>query len=222
MHHPLLPTAEQIADHLSRRPKLPRRDAGEPIDPADHVGRDALERILTGLEPVYLEALDPAHRTMCMDAAAVPAEILPPEVDIYGRAARELGRVIFFAATLGGELDRRTDLMIRQGRHLDALVLDAMGSLGIEAYVEKLQEGAASSFTTELHLGWRLRRFSPGYGGWGLHHQPQLLSSLRAGAIGMTCTKGFQLCPRKSVTGLIAALPPQKPLSSIRRSLDSR
>jgi hypothetical protein len=43
-------------------------------------------------------------------------------------------------------------------------------------------------------------RLSPGYGGWGLEHQPALLARLHAGELEITLSPGFMMSPRKSIS----------------------
>ncbi len=49
-------------------------------------------------------------------------------------------------------------------------------------------------------------RFSPGYGDWDVHAQPDLLRLTQAETIGVSLTESFMLRPRKSVTAVIGLL----------------
>ena len=49
-------------------------------------------------------------------------------------------------------------------------------------------------------------RFSPGYGDWDVHAQPDLLRLTQAETIGISLTESFMLRPRKSVTAVIGLL----------------
>ena len=52
--------------------------------------------------------------------------------------------------------------------------------------------------------GFAMRwRFSPGYGDWDIHAQPELLRLTQAESIGISLTESLMLRPRKSVTAVI-------------------
>jgi len=100
--------------------------------------------------------------------------------------------------TVGDALEREVDRLNDGGDLLDALLLDAIGSAGAEAAADALDRVVCEEATRlGLHAG---RRFSPGYGRWGVEHQQQLLGHVPAADIGVTLTPGMMMIPRKSVS----------------------
>ena len=112
--------------------------------------------------------------------------------------------------TVGDALEREVDRLNAAGDLLDALLLDAIGSAGAEAAADTLDRIVCEGATERgLHAG---RRFSPGYGRWGVEHQQQLLGHLPTTDIGVTLTPGMMMIPRKSVSFAVRYLehPPRK------------
>ena len=118
-------------------------------------------------------------------------------------AARPRGTVrycdgeIYFAATLGAEVDR----LIMKYQAVDmgrAVIADAAASALIEQACDALQEEAGKNLCNMEITG----RVSPGYGDWPLADQRRLILLMDAERqIGLTLTEGGMLCPIKSVTG---------------------
>ena len=100
--------------------------------------------------------------------------------------------------TIGGELEAEGLSRSRSGAHLDALILDAVGSAAAEAAADALnanlcaEAGRAGLFASP--------RVSPGYGRWAITCQPKLLALLPARDLGISLTEGLMMVPRKSVS----------------------
>lgn len=117
------------------------------------------------------------------------------------RNLRSSQSVIFFAATVGIELDR---LISKYGvlSPATALLLEAIGNERIEAlcdlFCEKMRERKACD-------GAALRpRFSAGYGDLPLEYQKQIFELLDPPSrIGLTLNDSYVMSPSKSVTALI-------------------
>lgn len=138
----------------------------------------------------------------------VPVKILDDFVDLsvfsvssthLARNLQGCERAIIFAATLGmeNEQQRRRAAAVSP---TEALVLDAMGSAGIEQFCNQI----CSEFG-KLFPAYRMRpRFSPGYGDFSLKTQKQLLHVLDAQRkIGISMSDGYLMIPQKSVTAIV-------------------
>ena len=109
--------------------------------------------------------------------------------------------VIFFAATLGIELDR---LIFKYSvlSPATALLLEALGNERIEALCDCFNEDMRE---TKLTNGEALRpRFSAGYGDLPLEYQRKIFDLLEPSThIGLTLNDSYLMSPSKSVTALI-------------------
>lgn len=124
-------------------------------------------------------------------------------VVLRGKAIEEhldgCGQAVFMAATLSIETDR---LISRaQARDMaDALILDALGSAGIEQICNK-SEALIKEELSGKYMTWR---FSPGYGDLPLETQVALAERLDISRrAGITVTDTLLMIPRKSVTAII-------------------
>lgn len=109
--------------------------------------------------------------------------------------------VLFFAVTLGAEVDRR----LKRYQIMEvsrAAVLQACAAAYLEEACDHYQEQLEEKYRKE---GKYLRpRFSPGYGDFAIQYQEEVLKMLDAAKkIGLTRTESYMLTPSKSVTALI-------------------
>jgi len=127
-------------------------------------------------------------------------------------------------ATIGAALEEEVRKRGKDGQPLDALILDAIGSVAAEAAADALHsELCGEARRLGLHAASRV---SPGYGSWDLTFQPGLLALLPAEALGVRLTSGMMMVPRKSVSfalNLMTVAPPGRdPVSKCTRcGLDS-
>ncbi len=118
--------------------------------------------------------------------------------------------VLFFAATLGAEVD----WLIRKYSAKDisqGLIMDAAATALIESYCD----GCNYRLEKELNKDYKtLRpRFSPGYGDFDVKHQWDFIRLLDLPrTIGVTPTDSGMLVPTKSVTALMGISRFKKPL----------
>ncbi|MBE6533481.1 MAG: Vitamin B12 dependent methionine synthase activation subunit [Ruminococcaceae bacterium] len=114
---------------------------------------------------------------------------------------RDSHSVIFFASTLGIELDR---LIFKYSvlSPVTALLLEALGNERIEALCDLFCEDMRQ---TKLKMGETLRpRFSAGYGDLPLEYQRRIFDLLDPPThIGLTLNDSYLMSPSKSVTALI-------------------
>jgi len=110
----------------------------------------------------------------------------------------EARRAMLFVVTVGSGPEDEAARLMAAGHYLAGVLLDSMASEATECAVDLLQAEVA----TKLAAG-TVFRFSPGYGGWDLQAQPELLASVRAADHGVTLTPALMMLPRKSVSGVI-------------------
>jgi hypothetical protein len=116
-------------------------------------------------------------------------------------ASLEVGLAL---CTVGARLEDEVARRSADDRLLEALILDTIGSVAAEA--------AADALNRELCGAARARgrfagpRCSPGYPGWELERQPELLAMLPAGLLGVSLTDGVMMVPRKSVSFAVPLL----------------
>lgn len=100
------------------------------------------------------------------------------------------------AATVGVGVDRLIK-KLSVTSPLNAMVIDAMASAGIEAWCDMVNSALSSREDTKP-------RFSPGYGGVSLCCQPKVLGFVEAQKrVGITLNNSFMMCPQKSVSAFI-------------------
>lgn len=138
----------------------------------------------------------------------VPVTIAGDSVDLgvlqtnsrhLARNLRGCDRAVLFAATLGLGVERQKRIAAVRSS-VDALVLDAVGSAGIEVWCNDLCAQIAEKYPDYIPRP----RFSPGYGDLPLELQRTLLRVLDTGRnIGVTLTDGLLMMPQKSVTAIM-------------------
>jgi len=102
--------------------------------------------------------------------------------------------------TIGAELEKKVD-HIKKTHTADAYFLDVVGSWMADYMADRVDAIVQSEV---LRSGYgRTMRYSPGYGDWDLTVQREVLDTVEAGAIGVTCTETSILQPRKAVTAVI-------------------
>jgi hypothetical protein len=100
--------------------------------------------------------------------------------------------------TIGSVLENAAARHSANGDLLDALLLDTIGSVAAEAAAEAMnRQLCAMARTRGLYAG---ARCSPGYPGWALEKQVDLLALLPAAQLGVKLTEGLMMVPRKSVS----------------------
>ncbi len=113
--------------------------------------------------------------------------------------------VTLLAVTIGEQIDDEIDQLFQGEEPTKALILDAIGSDAVERvadyvneYVNK--EAGRKGYDTKF-------RYSPGYGGWSVENQHELLQYLDAAQVSIKATEYSQLLPRKSVSAVIGWYP---------------
>jgi cobalamin-dependent methionine synthase I len=116
--------------------------------------------------------------------------------------------ILAVATTMGPGLDELTEHFGDEGRLTAQAIVDAAGSAAVERMTTVLQGQLAEDYWEQ---GFKLtRRYSPGYGDFGLEYQPEVLKLSGGYEIGISLTENNMMIPLKSVTALIGLVPDGK------------
>ena len=116
---------------------------------------------------------------------------------------RSSGEIGLFVVTIGGELEERAALLMKENRALESLALEAVASEAVEQAAHYLQRHI------QKKLGKRLIRYSPGYdehrgkNDWKLEEQKVIFTLLQPEKIGVHLTGSCMMVPRKSVSAIV-------------------
>ena len=120
-------------------------------------------------------------------------EINPEGLEVFG----PIEAIVLALATIGPALENYANRLINNSQGATGLIADAIGTVAAEQtadYVEsKIQQHWGQ-------LGWKIsRRYAPGYCGWNLKAQKQLLGYF-PDTIGIQLTDGCLMVPEKSLS----------------------
>ena len=126
------------------------------------------------------------------------------EGDVVRKHLAGASRVVFLAATVGDAVEEAVTRHFDEGRYAHSVLLDAAATAAVEQVCDACEAMLRPHFAKE---GYTMRwRFSPGYGDWDIHAQPELLRLTQAASLGVSLTESMMLRPRKSVTAVIGLL----------------
>jgi len=109
-----------------------------------------------------------------------------------------LERMAFAVCTIGPALETEVTRLAGAGKTLQAVVLDAIGSVAAEATADAVEQRIAAEVSGQ---GLRVScRASPGYGDWDIRSQTALFSLVPAERIGVRLSETCMMIPRKSVS----------------------
>lgn len=200
-----------VADIVpSREEALEAQGIPPETEVPDHIGALAEEafRLLGGLAApaIVIESVtaDEFGRVLEGEGMNEPEAPLPA---IFPKATA----LALFAATLGAPVCEKIARLFAEnefalGSMLDAAAsgaADRMAAIGEERFRDRLLEWGKADASTRV-LG-----YSPGYCGWHVSGQRRLFERLRPGEIGITLRESFLMDPIKSVSGVLAAGPPE-------------
>lgn len=126
----------------------------------------------------------------------------PHSIPVEGRFAERLAgcrSAILMCGTLGAGFDalhRRVSVL----SGADALILQAVGAAMIERVMDSMEAEASASLAPGERL---VMRYSPGYAGFPLERQRELLALLDAPRLaGVSLTSSLAMAPSKSVSAV--------------------
>lgn len=110
--------------------------------------------------------------------------------------------LIVAVGTIGPTLEEEVSRLFAENEYMDAMVLDAIGSVAVEETCQFLRYLVCRSFGDEqgLKIGPSL---SPGYQYWDIKEQRVIFDMLPAGDIDVTLTESCLMVPRKSESMVI-------------------
>lgn len=100
-----------------------------------------------------------------------------------------------FVATIGSPLEERVKEHLGAGEYLRGVLLDAAGSVAVEAICDIAERTCAGEGASS--------RYSPGYCMWPLSGQSRLFALLHPEKIGVELLPSMLMHPLKSVSGII-------------------
>jgi cobalamin-dependent methionine synthase I len=114
---------------------------------------------------------------------------------------KQIDMVTLFACTIGDELEKRVKALTADGLMTEAAMIDAVAGEAVEGVANQVNE----IIQREANLKkYKLRRrFSPGYGDWGIEEQKEVLRLIGAEKIGLSLTEACVMVPEKSISALI-------------------
>ena len=107
--------------------------------------------------------------------------------------------------TIGPGVEQEAQRLAKAGAVVDALLVGAFGSAAVEAAADALEARIVAHAPPAW--GAATPRFSPGYGGWDVSHQRDLLARLPAPELGVSLTDGAMMVPCKSVSFVVGFHP---------------
>ncbi len=114
------------------------------------------------------------------------------------RLLKNAHKIVIFACTIGGALEKEIARLFAAAEPTKAVILDAVGSEAVEVLIDRVQEAVTGKAGSYLATP----RFSPGYGDWPLSINKMILKLLEAQTIGVKVSSKFMLIPQKTVTGI--------------------
>jgi len=166
-------------------------------------------RALAQLRPMA-DALLEAQVLWAPFAVDVKADALicrmerPARLDVGNIVAHQLrgsSALVVFVATIGGALEGEARRMMISGAPLDGYMLDAFGSVAVDACAAAMAERVESEVSA---FGWQTtNRFSPGYCTWPTEDQHALFAVLPPRPGGVTLMPSALMQPIKSISGVI-------------------
>lgn len=113
--------------------------------------------------------------------------------------------VAVMAVTIGLPLEQEVSNLFSQNKYTLGLLLDAAGTTAVESAADSVcniifQNASRAGLTAG-------RRFSPGYGGWPIEVQSEILELAAGPSIGLSVTDTKMLVPRKSITAVVGLYP---------------
>ncbi len=127
------------------------------------------------------------------------------ETRIIAQLMRRCRKAAIFAVTIGGLLEKQVQRLAKEGRVLEASIMDAVGSDAAEkvaATVENRIKEVADAEGLSISV-----RFSPGYCDWDVAQQTVLFQAMQGQSAGIRLTESCLMVPRKSISGVIGMSP---------------
>jgi len=183
----------------------PRGELAWPSDELTISPREVARLANTGPRGRWHDAVDaaietarslasPGARWLRLDADLKLDGMFPGETPVSAIVERGDERWAF-AVTIGPALETRVEELFGSTELLEAVLLDAAGSVATEATCDLLQQTLCGGAESE--------RYSPGYCGWSMHGQKMMFSLVEPERLGVELLDTMLMRPLKSVTGVV-------------------
>ena len=107
---------------------------------------------------------------------------------------------ISFIATIGENIENKINKLTADNQLSDAFILDSMGSLLVEGFVNQFQQNMQNKYLQEKRS--TSIRFSPGYCDWPIVEQKKLFELFNKDSIAVRLNDACLMSPRKSISGI--------------------
>jgi hypothetical protein len=124
---------------------------------------------------------------------------------VIAQLLEHCSQVAVFLVTIGEYLEETAYRLAKDGRMLQATVLDAVGSDAVEKLADFVQDKIGEVANAEGLV--TSQRFSPGYCDWNIGHQRMLFWALKGNTLGIRLTGDCLMIPQKSISGIIGIGP---------------
>jgi len=162
------------------------------------------------IESAY-ELIEPAYSCVVRDIEGVDGrrvfvgDSVVFDSQVIAELLGQCHEVAAFLATIGGRLEKRVRAFAKEGRVLEATILDAAGSEAAEKVAGALED-RIGEIACAQGLGISMR-YSPGYCDWDIAQQRELFRAMNGESVGIHLTDGLLMVPRKSISGIIGIGP---------------
>jgi len=187
----------------------------EVLDIIGYNARHEVPRRVVTLVDEYVEnanyLIDPSNSYVISDielvlgSHVIVGDSVIFESKVIAQLLKQCEKVAVFLTTIGDYLEKMVSQLAEDGLVLQALVLDAIGSIAAEKMADlvkgKIEEEAHAQ---GLHIS---PRFSPGYCDWNIEQQKIVFQAMNGDSAGIRLTEGCLMLPRKSVSGVIGIGP---------------
>jgi cobalamin-dependent methionine synthase I len=189
---------------LEIKPALVWKRLGMPEAPADASFRgdfdDAYGRACATLEPRFTTRRRFVSRVGA-DGVVFEGGVRFASADLC-RLLEGADAAVFFAATVGDQLDGLIEEFYGQADVFKMTVADAVGSVAAEGLIARVHADVRAEARANAEVV--SRRLSPGFGDFALTDQPQVLEMAGGADVGIHLTENCMMVPRKSVTAVVA------------------
>ncbi len=127
------------------------------------------------------------------------------ESQVIARLLEQCHKAVVFLVTIGKYLEETAHRLAEDGLILQAIVLDAIGSVAAES-VANFVQGTIGEIVNNQGLVIS-PRFSPGYCDWDIGQQKTVFWAVNGDSMGIHLTDGCLMIPRKSISGIIGIGP---------------
>jgi hypothetical protein len=111
---------------------------------------------------------------------------------------KEADKVAFGLVTIGKKLPEKVNKLLKAGKLVEGVILDAIGSASVETIADMTNEVINKE---GLKMGLQFsERFSPGYCQWDVKDQEIIFNYINGDKIGVSLTKSFLMTPIKSIS----------------------